>query len=53
MKIPTCKAALLSVLLSLLLSCAPRYGCPTNGKNVGAERLMDGSKVPKPRKMKV
>lgn len=47
------KAALLTVALSWLLSCAPRYGCPSNGKNVGAERLMDGGKVPKARKMRV
>jgi hypothetical protein len=47
------KAALFTVVLSWLLSCAPRYGCPSNGKNVGAERLMDGSKVPKARKMRV
>jgi len=31
----------------LFSSCAvlskPKYGCGTNGKNVGAERLLDGS----------
>ena len=53
MKMNPGKAALLLVLLSCLLSCAPRYGCPSNGKNVGAERLLNGSKVPKARKMKV
>jgi hypothetical protein len=53
MKIHHVKAAFLSVFLSMLLSCAPRYGCPSNGKNVGAERLLNGSKVPKARKMKV
>lgn len=27
-------------------------GCPGNGKNVGAEKLLDGSKVPKAKKFK-
>jgi hypothetical protein len=25
----------------------PKYGCPANGKNVGAERILTGEKVPK------
>jgi hypothetical protein len=25
----------------------PKYGCPSNGKNVGAERILSGEKVPK------
>lgn len=53
MKMNPGKAALLLVLLSYLMSCAPRYGCPSNGKNVGAERYLNGSKVPKARKMRV
>ena len=36
----------LLVCLGILLgSCSlfkPKYGCPTNGKNVGAEKLMSG-----------
>jgi len=38
----------LSVLMSLMLilsSCnmfKPKYGCPTNGKNIGAEKLASG-----------
>ncbi|HET9429826.1 MAG TPA: hypothetical protein VFO70_01560 [Chitinophagaceae bacterium] len=34
----------LSVIL-LLSSCSmfkPKYGCPTNGKNIGAEKLASG-----------
>ncbi len=31
----------------------PKYGCGTNGKNVGAEKLLDGSKQKKPPKFKV
>lgn len=27
-------------------------GCPSNGKNVGAEKILDGSKVPKAKKFK-
>ena len=33
-------------------SCSPKYGCPSNGKNVGAERILSGEKVPKARKFK-
>lgn len=47
------QAALTAFLVSCLWSCAPRYGCPTNGKNVGAERVLQGGKVPKAPKMKV
>ena len=31
--------------LTLIASCnmfKPKYGCPTNGKNIGAERLASG-----------
>ena len=27
-------------------------GCPSNGKNVGAEKILDGSKAPKAKKFK-
>ena len=30
----------------------PKYGCPSNGKNVGAEKVLSGDKVPKARKFK-
>ena len=52
-------------LLTLLMVCcslaftfsscmlfAPKYGCPGNGKNVGAERLLSGEKVPKAKRFK-
>ncbi len=29
-----------------------KTGCPSNGKNVGAERILSGEKVPKARKFK-
>ncbi|HMF70117.1 MAG TPA: hypothetical protein VK616_01510 [Flavitalea sp.] len=32
-------------------SCSPKYGCPT-GKNVGAERLLSGEKLPKQKKFR-
>jgi hypothetical protein len=46
------KAALAVLLLSFMISCnvfkrTPKEGCPTNGKNVGAEKLMSGEKVKK------
>jgi len=33
-------------------ACSPKYGCPSNGKNVGAERILSGEKVPKGKKFK-
>ena len=30
----------------------PKEGCPSNGKNVGAERILSGEKVPKASKFK-
>jgi hypothetical protein len=30
----------------------PKYGCPANGKAVGAERILSGEKVPKAKKFK-
>lgn len=41
------------VMVSYLFSsCAPKYGCPSNGKNVGAERILSGEKVPKAKSFK-
>jgi len=51
-------------LCLLLLTCSlgscsvwnkvfgPKYGCPANGKNVGAERVLTGEKVPKAKRFK-
>jgi len=44
---------LLTISLFMLASCSRKSGCPSNGKNVGAERLMSGEKVPKAKKFKV
>ena len=46
------KAALIVILLSFMTSCnvfkrTPKEGCPTNGKNVGAEKLLGGEKIKK------
>lgn len=46
------KAALVFVLVSFMYGCSPKYGCPSNGKNVGAERVLSGEKVPKAKKFK-
>ena len=50
---------LLAILLTGITSCGlvhnlfgPKYGCPSDGKNVGAERLLSGEKVPKAPKFK-
>jgi hypothetical protein len=47
------KLMVFALLASYATSCAPKYGCPANGKNVGAERILEGGKVPKAKKMKV
>ena len=47
--------SLLSTLIILGSSCSvfgPKYGCPGNGKAVGAERILSGDKVPKAPKFK-
>jgi hypothetical protein len=45
---------LLAVLVITTSSCgaihnlfAPKYGCPSDGRNVGAERILSGEKVGK------
>ncbi|MBL7770936.1 MAG: hypothetical protein JNK20_18305 [Flavipsychrobacter sp.] len=41
-------------VMTLLVSCSAskKSGCPSNGKNVGAERILSGEKVPKAKKFK-
>jgi hypothetical protein len=44
----------LAIIFSLS-SCSvfrPKYGCPTDGRNMGAEKMMDGSNVKKAKKFK-
>ncbi len=44
-----------AALVLTLASCSvfkPKYGCPANGKAVGAERILSGEKVPKAKKFK-
>lgn len=50
---------LMFVMITGMFSCAlwhkafgPKYGCKSNGKNVGAERLMSGEKVPRAKKFR-
>lgn len=43
------------ILVCTLPACSlfgPKYGCPSNGKNVGAEKMVSGEKVPKAKKFK-
>jgi hypothetical protein len=49
----------LALLLTAVSSCGlihnifgSKYGCPSDGKNVGAERILSGEKVPKAPKFK-
>jgi hypothetical protein len=30
----------------------PKYGCPANSKNAGAERILSGEKLPKAKKFR-
>jgi hypothetical protein len=43
----------LCFFVSTIYSCKAQYGCPSNGRNVGAERILSGEKLPKPPKFKV
>jgi hypothetical protein len=46
---------ILGALVSALPACSlfgPKYGCPSNGKNVGAEKMVSGEKTPKAKKFK-
>lgn len=45
-------AAGLVMLVSYIYACSPKYGCPANGKSVGAERIISGDKAPKAGKFK-
>ncbi|MEO6960998.1 MAG: hypothetical protein ABIY90_03475 [Puia sp.] len=59
------KRSSIPLYLSILILCStgtscgfinktfgPKYGCPSNGRNVGAERILSGEKVPKAPKFK-
>ena len=40
-------------VLVLMASCkTSKSGCPSNGKNIGAERVLSGEKLPKAKKFK-
>ncbi|MBI1782225.1 MAG: hypothetical protein HYR66_12805 [Sphingobacteriales bacterium] len=46
-------AAFIFIAASFLCACSSsKRGCPSNGKNVGAEKLLSGEKVPKAKKFK-
>ncbi len=55
---PIVKAAFILVIVSFLTAgCnvfkrTPKEGCPSNGKNVGAEKLLSGEKVKKAKRFK-
>lgn len=49
----------ISILCTTVLFCTScnvfkkqKEGCPTNGKNIGAEKLLSGEKVPKAKKFR-
>jgi len=49
----------LAILMTGISSCGwlhrtfgPKYGCPSDGKNIGAERILSGEKVPRGPKFK-
>lgn len=50
------RAAIFVLVLSLFVGCSvlkrPKEGCPSNGKNVGAEKILSGEKLPKAKKFK-
>lgn len=40
------------LILSYTCGCSAKYGCPANGKSVGAERILSGEKTPKAKSFK-
>ncbi len=50
------KAAISIAIVSFITSCSvfnkPKEGCPSNGKNVGAEKFLSGEKIPKAKKFR-
>ncbi|HMO31617.1 MAG TPA: hypothetical protein PKE63_12650 [Lacibacter sp.] len=50
------RAAIYLLMVSFFMSCSvlkkPKEGCPSNGKNVGAEKILSGEKLPKAKKFK-
>ncbi|MFY7880572.1 MAG: hypothetical protein ACOVP6_10920 [Lacibacter sp.] len=48
--------SLIAAVSFLLYSCSvfkkPKEGCPSNGKNVGAEKILSGEKLPKVKKFR-
>jgi len=51
----TSRLILFLAIITVSSSCSlfqPKYGCPSNGKNVGAEKLLSGEKVPKAKPFK-
>lgn len=50
------KAAIIIIIVSFTASCSvfnkPKEGCPSNGKNVGAEKILSGEKIPKTKKFR-
>lgn len=45
-------AACSLVFMSYMYGCSPKYGCPADGKSVGAERILSGEKAPKAKSFK-
>ena len=46
------KALGVLIITGMLSACSQKSGCPSNGKNVGAERILSGEKTPKGKKFK-
>lgn len=40
------------LILSYLCACSPKYGCPSDGRSTGAEKILNGEKAPKAKKFK-
>lgn len=40
------------LIMSYISGCSAKYGCPANGKSVGAERILSGEKTPKTKAFK-
>jgi hypothetical protein len=45
-------AACCLLVMSYISACSPKYGCPADGRSVGAERVLSGEKAPKAKSFK-
>jgi hypothetical protein len=55
-KMKSTRILFLALFIAFFLSSCnvfrPKYGCPSDGRNMGAEKMLDGSNIKKSKKFK-